>query len=71
MRQQTLVNYVQNIAGQSGNRQDFDAEAWVARWLKEPIPALGFRTPMTYLNTDEDLDFLLNLLATSQSGAYA
>ena len=50
---------------------DFDAAKWLARWLAEPLPALGGETPGSYMDTVEGQKYIGNLLAMAQSGAYA
>lgn len=66
-----LIGQVQSMVGQSGNPKEFDAAKWMARWLEEPLPALGGDTPAAYLDTMEGQKLVSNLLAMMQSGAYA
>lgn len=43
-----LVAQVKTILAESGDLElvkGFDADAWVARWVAEPLPALGERHP--------------------------
>ncbi len=36
-----LVGQLEAMIQESGNPEGFDAVAWMARWLKEPLPAFG------------------------------
>ncbi|WP_258187772.1 type II RES/Xre toxin-antitoxin system antitoxin [Trinickia symbiotica] len=66
-----LIGQVQAIVEQSGDATDFDAAKWVARWLEEPLPALGGQRPAELMDTAEGREVVSNLLAMTQSGAYA
>ncbi|MFL9999237.1 MbcA/ParS/Xre antitoxin family protein [Paraburkholderia sediminicola] len=66
-----LVTQVQTMVEQSGNPDGFDAARWVSEWLAKPNPALGGERPVSYLATPDGRACISNLLARSQSGAYA
>jgi len=67
---QVLVGQVQALVEESGVG-GFDAARWVARWLGEPLPALGGDRPADYLDTIEGQKLVGQLLAMAGSGAYA
>jgi putative toxin-antitoxin system antitoxin component (TIGR02293 family) len=58
-------------AGEAGKAEDFDAPAWLSRWLREPLPALGGGKPLDLLDTMEGQALVSRALAQIQSGAYA
>ena len=66
-----LIGKVQAMVDESGNPTGFDAARWLADWLAKPLPALGGATPASYLDTFEGQRLVAELLAMSQSGAYA
>lgn len=66
-----LVAQVQAIVAQSGNPEGFDAARWLADWLEQPAPALGFRQPAELVDTADGRGIVSDLLARAQSGAYA
>jgi uncharacterized protein (DUF2384 family) len=66
-----LVGQVQAMVEESGEPEGFDAKAWTARWLSEPLPALGGVAPGTLLDTMEGQTLVSQALARIQSGAYA
>lgn len=66
-----LVGQVQAMVDESGDTHGFDAAHWVARWLEEPLPALGGRRPAELMDTFEGQAIVSDLLARAQSGAYA
>lgn len=66
-----LVGQVEVMVKQSGNPEGFDANRWVGEWLDSPLPALGGAKPADYMDTMEGQKLVSNLLAQSQSGAYA
>lgn len=68
---QALIGQVQTMVEQSGDPAGFDAAEWLAGWLHSPLPALGGKTPASYMDTVEGQKYVANLLAMSQSGAYA
>ena len=67
-----LVGQVQTMVLASGAApEDFNAAEWVAQWLQRPLPALGGRQPGELMDTTEGQNFVSDLLAQAQSGAYA
>ena len=68
---EALIGIAQTMVEQSGDPAGFDAARWVASSLTSPLPALGGATPASYLDTFEGQKLVAELLAMSQSGAYA
>jgi putative toxin-antitoxin system antitoxin component (TIGR02293 family) len=66
-----LIGQVQAMVEESGDPAGFDAQGWTARWLAEPLPALGGERPVDYMDTMEGQALVSGLLARIQSGAYA
>ena len=66
-----LVGQVTEMVAQSGHPAGFDADRWVAAWLDRPLPALGGSRPADFMDTMEGQKLIAQLLAQSQSGAYA
>ncbi len=66
-----LIGQVQAMVEDSGDAVRFDAAAWMARWLQEPLPAFGGRRPIEFLDTIEGQALVGSALARMQSGAYA
>jgi putative toxin-antitoxin system antitoxin component (TIGR02293 family) len=68
---QALIGQVEQMVSESGDPVDFDAAKWVSGWLNSPVPALGGKKPASYMDTIEGQKLISNLLAMTQSGAYA
>lgn len=66
-----LVGQVESLVEESGRPEGFDAAAWVAQWLEEPVPALGGRRPAELMDTPEGQVVVAQLVARMQSGAYS
>ncbi len=66
-----LVGQVEAMIQDSGDPNDFDARAWMARWLTEPLPAFGGVRPADLMDTMEGQGLVSAALAKVQSGAYA
>jgi putative toxin-antitoxin system antitoxin component (TIGR02293 family) len=66
-----LVGQVQAMVEESGNPEGFDAAAWVARWLDEPLPALGGQRPAELMDTPEGQGIVSQIVDRMRSGAYA
>ena len=66
-----LVGQVQSMVNDSGDPRGFNAAEWVARWLEEPLAALGGQKPVELMDTTEGQTMVSNLLARIQSGTYA
>lgn len=66
-----LVGQAEAMVTESGDPTGFNAAQWVARWLEEPMAALGGRKPGELMDTAEGQAIVSNMLARAQSGAYA
>ena len=66
-----LIGQVQTLVEESGEADGFDARAWTARWLSEPLPAFGGRRPIDYLDTMEGQALVGGALAVIAAGSYA
>jgi putative toxin-antitoxin system antitoxin component (TIGR02293 family) len=66
-----LVGQLEAMIEEAGEGKDFDAPAWLSRWLREPLPALGGGKPLDLLDTMEGQALVSRALAQIQSGAYA
>jgi hypothetical protein len=66
-----LLDQVERMVSESGNADNFNAADWLSRWLATPLPALGGARPVEYMGTVEGQERISNLLAMTQSGAYA
>ncbi len=67
-----LVGQVEEIVATAGevDAGRFDAGAWVANWLEEPLPALGSVPPGDFMDSTEGQMLVARLLAQSVAGAY-
>jgi len=65
-----LIGQVKAMVEESGNSAGFDASRWIARWLGEPLPALGGARPLDLMDTMEGQGLVAETLARLQSGAY-
>jgi len=66
-----LIGQTQAMVETSGNPDDFDAAAWMAQWLDQPLPALSERRPAELMDTAEGQAIVSNMLSRAQSGTYA
>lgn len=66
-----LVGQLEAMIQDSGDPTNFDARAWMARWLTEPLPAFGGVRPADLVDTMEGQSLVSSALAKIQSGAYA
>jgi putative toxin-antitoxin system antitoxin component (TIGR02293 family) len=66
-----LVGQLEAMIQESGDPAGFNARAWMARWLTEPLPALGGTRPADMMDTMEGQGLVSAALAKIQSGAYA
>ncbi len=66
-----LVGQLEAMIEESGDPEGFDARAWLARWLSEPLAALGGARPGDLVDTMEGQGLVSAALAKIQSGAYA
>ena len=65
-----LVDVVHTIVCTSGKNENFDAKAWVEDWLDHPLPALGFKKPNEFMDTDDGRAEINRLLQASAAGVY-
>ncbi len=65
-----LVGQLEAMIQDSGDPAGFDARAWMARWLTEPLPAFGGVRPADLVDTMEGQGMVSAALAQIQSGAY-
>lgn len=56
--------------GASDQAKDFDARAWLWRWLDRPQPALGGKPPRDLVESEEGFRAVSKLLGATISGAY-
>lgn len=56
---------------ESGDPQGFNAAEWLSRWLRETLPALGGRMPITLLDPMASQALVSQTLSRVHSGAYA
>ena len=66
-----LARQVEKMVAESGNPEDFDAGKWLAAWMERSVPALGGKRPVEFMATTEGRASISQLLAMTQSGAYA
>jgi uncharacterized protein (DUF2384 family) len=66
-----LVHQVEKMVAVSGNPEGFDAGQWLAAWMERSVPALDGKRPAEYMATAEGRALISQLLAMTQSGAYA
>ena len=66
-----LIGQTQAMVQTSGNPDGFDAAAWVAQWLDQPLPAICGKRPAELMDTAEGQAFVSNMLSRAHSGAYA
>lgn len=66
-----LLALVRQMVEESGNPEGFDARAWLADWMQRPVPALGGRTPLSFMESEEGRALVTNILGRMQSGAYS
>ena len=59
------------MVDQSGRPDGFDARQWLSEWLEQPLPALGGRRPVEFLDTMEGQSLVYAFLVRMQGGAYA
>lgn len=65
-----LVGQLEAMLEDAGSEADFDAPAWMSRWLREPLPALRGGKPIDLLDTMEGQAVVSRALGQIQSGAY-
>lgn len=67
-----LIGQVDAMVRESGEAPaDFDAARWFARWMAEPVAALGGLRPQDLLDTADGREAVGTLLLQMQLGVYA
>jgi putative toxin-antitoxin system antitoxin component (TIGR02293 family) len=66
-----LVGQLDAIVAESGDPDGFDSSEWMSNWLLDPLPSLGGRKPIDFLDTMEGQSIVSSMIARMQSGAYA
>jgi uncharacterized protein (DUF2384 family) len=66
-----LVGQLEAMIQESGDLTGFDARAWMAGWLTEPLAAFGGARPADLIDTMEGQGLVSSALAKLQSGAYS
>lgn len=66
-----LVTLVNLMVGRSGRSEEFVAAHWLGKWLQVPFPALGGKSPASYLNSEVGFQQVERLLMQMEFGAYA
>jgi putative toxin-antitoxin system antitoxin component (TIGR02293 family) len=66
-----LIGLVETMAERTTGGEDFEAAKWLAKWVEQPLPALGGRKPAEYLDTAEGQELVANTLQRMESGAYS
>jgi len=66
-----LVGQLEAMLADADGPAEFDARAWLAGWLTDPLPALGNARPIDFMNTMEGQALVSRTLAQIGSGAYA
>ena len=67
-RQDVTPQQVEAMVEDAGDPSGFDARAWLAHWLTEPLPALGNAKPIELMNTMEGQNLVSRTLAQAASG---
>lgn len=60
----------QAVAADSTAGEQFDAGAWLGKWIELPQPALGGRRPSDVLDTSTGFQVVSRLLGSLTSGSY-
>lgn len=66
----SLIGRVEAMVARHG-ATGFNAAKWLGTWLNSPLPALGGVRPGSYLDTMTGQYLLNELIAMTESGAYA
>jgi len=66
-----LLDQVKHMVAESGNTEGFNAEEWMATWLRQPNAGLAGRAPAEFLGTVTGQHMVSKLLLQMQTGAYA
>lgn len=69
-----IIGEIERILAESGDpgqMETFDITGWVGTWLREPVPALGGRVPLEFMDNPYGQETVLQLIGQMQSGAFA
>lgn len=69
-----IIGEIERILAESGDPEQmetFDVAGWVGAWLREPVPALGGRVPLDFMDNPYGQETVLQLIGQMQSGAFA
>ena len=66
-----LVGQLEVMLAEAKAPPEFDAQAWLAHWLTDPLPALGNARPIEFMNTMEGQNLISRTLHQIAGGAYA
>jgi uncharacterized protein (DUF2384 family) len=66
-----LVGQLQATVDELGGPTAFDGAAWLAQWLRTPLPTLAGTRPIELIDTMEGQTLISALLAQLPSGAHA
>lgn len=66
-----LIGQVQSMVEESGRVEGFDSAVWLGAWMQRPLPALNGELPAAYMDSSEGQRLLSQMLAMTQTGAYA
>jgi putative toxin-antitoxin system antitoxin component (TIGR02293 family) len=69
-----IIGEIERVLAESGDPAQmatFDVTEWVGTWLREPVPALGGRPPLEFMDNPFGQETVLQLVGQMQSGAFA
>jgi putative toxin-antitoxin system antitoxin component (TIGR02293 family) len=66
-----LIGQVEALVEEAGDPAGFDAYRWMGQWMERTIPALGGKTPRSYMDSMTGQGIVSNLVEMIQSGAEA
>lgn len=66
-----ILGELERIVFNHDGERNFDAGQWLGAWLLRPLPALGFRVPISLLDTIAGQRVITDLLRLIESGSYA
>lgn len=67
----SLSALVQRMVEESGDPIGFDSQAWLEDWLVSPVPALGNRRPLDFLNEPGGVEVVRSIFLRAQDGGYS
>lgn len=65
-----LIRLVEQIVSDSGLSNELNISQWLEEWLHSAVPALGFRSPSEFLDTEEGRELVRSMIKCMQSGTY-